>query len=286
MGTEKKPTIGIIGSGWVGGTYMQDFMDRGYGPLCYSLDPAHIANKEKVASCDFVLIAVPTPTTPKGFDDSIIRDVLPLVGEGKIAVIKSSVVPGTTSKLQEEFPEIIILYSPEFLSEATAKKDVAEPFSNIVGMAKDTDTHRKAAEAVLKILPRAPYSAIMTSSEAEIVKYSHNASGYVQIIFFNAMYDIAKSLEVSWENIGKALKADPFISNRYSEPVHKTGRGAGGSCFIKDYKALADTYEKLVGDSIGLDIFRANERKNIELLKASNKDINLLKKVYGDDSVS
>ena len=64
-----------------------------------------------------MFIAVPTPTTPEGFDDSILRGVLPLVKEGKTAVIKSTTVPGTVKRLQKDFPDIFVLHSPEFLSE-------------------------------------------------------------------------------------------------------------------------------------------------------------------------
>jgi len=279
---KSKLKIGVIGSGWVGGSYMKDFANRGFEPICYSLEPKHVGNKEKIADCDIVFIGVPTPTTPKGFDDSIVRDVIKNVGKGKIAVIKSTVTPGTTSSIQNRYPDRIILFSPEFLSEASALKDVAEPFSNIVGIAKNTKKHKEAAKLVHSVLPPAKFSTTVSSTEAEIIKYSHNASGFVQVIFFNAMYDIAQSLKCDWSNIQEAVLADPFISNRYARPLHKTGRGAGGSCFIKDFAALTDCYEKNVGDAPGVAVFRSMERKNIDLLKKSKKDLNLLKGVYGN----
>ena len=40
-------------------------------------------NMEKMKECDIVFIAVPTPSTPKGFDYSIVESVLALVGKGK-----------------------------------------------------------------------------------------------------------------------------------------------------------------------------------------------------------
>lgn len=74
-----------------------------------------------------------------------------------------------------------------------------------------------------------------------------------------------------------------MMSDYYLNPIHKSGRGAGGGCFIKDFKAFADFYENLVGDKNGIDILRSVERKNIELLKKTKKDIHILKQVYGDD---
>ena len=80
-------TIGFIGQGFIGKNYADDFERRGFSVTRYSLEEPYRGNKEKIKECDIVFIAVPTPTTPEGFDDSILRGVLPLVKEGKTAVI-------------------------------------------------------------------------------------------------------------------------------------------------------------------------------------------------------
>lgn len=276
-----KPIIGFIGQGFIGKNYANDFEARGYSVVRYSLEEPHINNKEKIAECDIVFIAVNANTTPRGFDDSNIRSGLSIVGKSKIAVIKSTLLPGMTKTIQKDFPLITVLFSPEFLSEATAAHDAANPFSNIVGVPVDDEMHLDAASKVHEILPKAPFVLTCDSDEAEIIKYTHNVSGYTQIITFNLAYDLAQSLGHNWDNIGKALIADPLISNRYSNPVHKTGRGAGGHCFIKDFAAFANIYEKLVGDIEGVKALRAFEEKNIKLLKDSKKDIDLLDEVYG-----
>ena len=76
-----------------------DFERRGYETVRYSLEEPYIGNKDKIKDCEFVFIAVPTPTTPSGFDFSIVKASIRLVGKGKTAVIKSTIVPGTTVKL-------------------------------------------------------------------------------------------------------------------------------------------------------------------------------------------
>jgi UDPglucose 6-dehydrogenase len=282
METSKK--IGFIGQGWIGKNYADDFEERGFSVVRYAKEPQYEGNKDAIAECDIVLIAVPTPTTPEGFDDSIIRAVLPLVGKRKIAVLKSTIVPGTTAKLQEMFPDITLLYSPEFLSEATAKYDTSNPFASVVGVSKETDMHRSAAEEVLSVLPKAPFSLVCKSTEAEIFKYTHNTSGFIQIIFFNMMYDFATKMGCDWSVIRSAIMSDPFIPNRYSEPVHKSGRGAGGHCFIKDFEAFTRVYtEMLPDDESGSTILRANIQKNIHLLTSTKKDLDLLEGVYGPD---
>ena len=274
--------IGFIGQGWIGKNYADNFEKRGFAVVRYSLEEPHVKNGDKIGECDIVFIAVPTPTTPKGFDASIVEESLALIADKKIAVIKSTMLPGTTKRLQAQNPKITVLYSPEFLSEATAAHDAARPFSNIIGIPEETKKYRAAAEKVLKTLPEAPFSLICDSDEAEIIKYAHNVSGYAQIVTFNLIYDLAHSMGHDWKCIGEALMADPFISNRYANPVHKSGRGAGGNCFIKDFAAFAEFYKQKINDPSGSKMFRALEEKNINLLVRSDKDISVLKNIYGD----
>lgn len=281
MENKKGPLIGFIGQGFIGKNYADDFEKRGFSVVRYALEEPYKKNKDKIADCDIVFIAVPTPTTPDGFDDRIVRDAISLTGVGKTVVIKSTILPGTTKSFQEQYPDRVIFYSPEFLSEATAAQDAAYPFSNIVGSALDDEQHRKEAERVHSILPLAPYTLTCDSTEAEIIKYAHNGSGYIEIIFFNLMYEFAQTYNVNWEPIEQALQKDPFIASRYAKPIHKTGRGAGGHCFIKDFAALRGLYEKKVGDAVGSSVLEAVEKKNIILLKESNKDRDLLEGVYG-----
>jgi len=281
--SETKPLIGFIGQGWIGKNYANDFEARGYKTVRYALEEPYKQNKDKVKECDIVLVAVPTPTTPKGFDPGILEDALTHVGKGKIAVIKSTMLPGTAKRIQEQRPDIVVIYAPEFLSEGTAAYDASHPFSNIMGLPVDDAAHRAAAEQVLAVLPVAPFTQICSSTEAEFIKYSHNMSGYVQIVLFNMLYDAATERGADWSKIQEALEADPYICNRYAKPLHKSGRGAGGGCFIKDFAAFRELYEKIFpGDTISAKTLRAIESKNIDLLLKSGKDIALLKGVYGD----
>jgi nucleotide sugar dehydrogenase len=275
--------IGFIGQGWIGKNYANDFEARGFATVRYALEEPYIANKDKIKDCRITLIAVPTPTTPKGFDSRIVEEALGLIGKGNIAVIKSTILPGTTARFQKDYPDIIVLYAPEFLSEATAAHDAAHPFSNIIGLSEDDEKHQKAAQEVLAVLPEAPFTEVCSSTEAEIVKYTHNMSGYVQIVLFNMLYDLAQQRGADWQNIQKALEADPYIPNRYARPVHKSGRGAGGGCFIKDFAALRELYQKaLPEDTAAINALRALECKNIDLLVKSGKDPELLRGVYGE----
>lgn len=271
--------IGFIGQGWVGKNYADDFVNRGYDVVRYSIEPEYKANKSKIASCDLVFVAVPTPTTKKGFDVSILEDALKNIKT--VAVIKSTIVPGTTVALQKKFPKIKIVHSPEFLVEVSAAHDAAHPDRNIIGIPVDNKEYRDIAKKILSVLPKAPFTLVCKSEEAEIIKYAHNVHGYMQIIFSNILYDLSIKHGGGWDAIKEAIKADPMMSHYYLNPIHKSGRGAGGGCFIKDFAAFLAVYEK-TKDKKGTAVLKALEAKNIELLKASKKDLPTLKSVYGN----
>lgn len=282
-----KKLIGFIGQGWIGKNYANDFENRGYEVVRYGLEEQYKDNRAKIADCDIVFIAVPTPTTPEGFDYSIVKDALGVVGKGKTAIVKSTILPGTTENLQKDFPNISVFHSPEFLTEKNAAHDAAHPTRNIIGITKEDDESRKRAEEVLAVLPEAPIKLICKAREAEIVKYGANVFLYIKIVYANILYDLTKSLDCDWEPVRKSITADPRIGKAHMNPVHETlgflGRGAGGHCFLKDYAAFRQLYTSIAGDDVlGLNVLEAIESKNLSLLIQSGKDIDIVKGVYGD----
>ena len=279
--------IGFIGQGYIGKNYADDFEGRGYGVVRYALEEPYSGNGKKIKDCDIVFIAVPTPTTPEGFDGSTVKSVLRLAGEGKIAVIKSTLVPGTTISLQNEFPSIFVLHSPEFFSRSNAADDAAHPGQNIIGIPVDSKEYRKCANRVLSLLPKAP-SLIVSSNTSEFFKYVHNTSLFSRSLFMNLLYDTALSLGIEWGDIIKAIKQDPLLALQYPDsskwhiqPVHEGGRGVGGDCHIKDFETFSRLFREKVGDEKGERIIEAMKVKNIELLRKSGKDLDLLEGVYG-----
>lgn len=277
--------IGFIGQGWIGSNYADDFEARGYETVRYGLEEQYVDNKDLIQGCDIVLIAVPTPTTPTGFDDSIVREAIGLVGKGKVAVVKSTIVPGTTASLQKQYPDVLVMHSPEFLREASAAYDAAHPDRNIIGIPKETPEYHKAAEKVLAVLPDAPYNKIMSALEAEMVKYVGNCFLYAKVVFMNVLYDMVTSKGADWETVRAAMAKDPRIGESHTNPVHDGGRGAGGHCFIKDFEAFREFY-KAAERKKGDELLRAFVAYNSELLIASGKNADLLAGVYGEDFVT
>ena len=281
--------IGFIGQGFIGKNYADDFERRGLPVIRYALEEPYLQNKEKIKECEIVFIAVPTPTTPEGYDDSIVRAAVEVTSPGTIVVIKSTIIPGTTESIQKQYPDRIVMHSPEFLRVTTAAHDAAHPDKNIIGIV--SEEHRAKAEKVLSVLASATYSSICTAREAEYVKYANNLFLYMKVMFANIFYDLVKADGCDYEEIKKALAADPRIGPSHLTVVHesghqgsKPGRGAGGLCFIKDIAALRQMYEKtLPEDKNGAAVLRALECKNIGLLLESAKDLDLLRGVYGEN---
>ena len=299
--------IGFIGQGWIGKNYADDFENRGYDVVRYGLEESHVKNGDKISDCDIVFIAVPTPTTTKGFDSSILRKVIKFVGNDKVAVIKSTILPGTTKSIQEENKNIYILHSPEFLTMATAAYDAANPIRNIIGVPIEDDVYHQKAKEVLDILPKAHYEKICNAHEAEFIKYGGNNWFYFKVLYINLLYELVEKYKCNWDIIKEAMAADPRIGSSHMNPVHdsgepggharqklpyyelhlnpvhKSGRGAGGNCFIKDFAAFHELYEREIEDEIGKKLLKAMRDKNLKLLIDSKKDLDLLKQVYGED---
>lgn len=275
--------IGFIGQGWIGKHYADEFESRHYDVVRYSLEPQYQMNKDAVKECDIVFIAVPTPTTPAGFDYSIVADALTLVGNGMTAVIKSTLLPGTTEKLQVQFPELYVLHSPEFLVEKTAAYDAAHPNRNLIGIPKQTAIYETKAKAVLEILPKAPYQKIMGARDAELVKYAGNCFLFTKVLFMNMLYDVSAAEGGDWEILREALVHDPRIGESHTNPIHSSGRGAGGHCFIKDFEAFRQQYNEGVANSNGIELLKAMAKLNIAYLVDSGKDTELLQGVYGSN---
>ncbi len=272
--------IGFIGQGFIGKSYADDYEERGYEVVRYDRGQFP-QNKDLIATCDIVLIAVPTPTTPTGFDDSVVREVLALVGSGKIAVIKSTIKIGTTKKMQKLYPDIFVMHSPEFLTEKTAAEDARHPDRNIIGVTDINNQDLKdKAQSVMITLAKAPYELITSAEQAELIKYANNCWFYYKVVFMNTLYDLEQKHSLDHEVIKEALSHDPRIGSTHLDVVHQGGRGAGGHCFIKDF----ETYIAMLKEAGLADqqkVCEAVRDLNIKYLRDSRKNPDLLKNIYG-----
>jgi len=281
VGTVTTQRIGFIGQGWIGRNYADCFETRGYDVVRYSLEEPYVGNRQSILGCRIVFIAVPTPTRPTGFDDSLVVSALENVRSGSTAVVKSTILPGTTERLQDLFPDILVMHSPEFLAEKTAAFDAANPSRNIVGIPKDNPEYRTRAAEVLSLLPRAPFELICAAREAELIKYGANAFLYLKVVYANILHDLARCLDCDYTRVSAMVAADKRIGPSHLKIADDGGRGAGGHCFIKDFEAFIGLYEKAANDPEGLLALESWRDKNLQLLRDSGKNIDLLREVYG-----
>lgn len=284
--------IGFIGQGWIGKNLADHFESRGFDTVRFAKEEPYTKNEAALKEADIIFVAVPTPTTPMGFDDSILRGVLNYAAKGQTVVIKSTVLPGTTDALAKEYPHLYIFHAPEFLREASVRVDIDAPARNIIGIPTphiDDEVWRMRAEQVMSVLPFAPHRSICTAPEAELTKYGGNNFLYVKVVFMNMLHDLAETHGARWDVIADNMKADPRIGTSHMQPVHqyahmdnKVGRGAGGHCFIKDFAGLRHHVEQVRPDDMEtIALLRAFEAKNNRLLKDTEKDLDLLAAVYG-----
>ena len=170
---------------------------------------------------------------------------------------------------------------PAFLREAFAREDVDCPSRNVIGIGADTAAHHAAAAVIEELFPKAKHTMKVSAVDAEFIKYTHNTMGVMMIVYTNILYDLAQTYGVSWDSVKEAILHNPWFPEKYLDPVHKSGRGAGGRCFIKDFAALVESYEaKLPQDEAGLALLHAIEQKNKQLLIDSNKDLDILRETY------
>ncbi len=231
----KNYQIGLVGVGFVGGAVRKYFESKKYKIYLYD-KYKKLGSPEEVNEADVVFVATPTPFLAKGgFDGSSVEAAIKLLKAPKIVVVKSSVVPGFTDSLQKKYPRHKILFNPEFLREVSAYEDFIHPDRQIIGVtARSTD----AADIVMRLLPKAPYQAVMQAAEAEMVKYMANSFLALKVVFANEFFDICGSLNIDYRPVKEAVVKDGRIGNSHFDVFLDSYRGYGGSCFPKDVNAI------------------------------------------------
>lgn len=272
-----KISIGIIGVGMVGtplARYFQEVKgyERGRDLFLYDIDPAK-GFFDDVNRAEVVFISVPTPRFPDGRANlSAVASAFEMLAGPKIAVIKSTVPPGTTEDFQKRYPKHKILFNPENLTERFAWEDFIRPDVQIVGF---TDESLDSAHLVLSLLPKAPFMSpwglntydrtAITATEAEIIKYARNVHFYRKVMFANVLASLAEKMGANYENVRFGMAADHRIGDSHLNVVHGGYRGAGGYCFPKDMDAFIAHLDS-AGLANGAELLRQDRAYNEKLL--------------------
>ncbi|MEY4731254.1 MAG: hypothetical protein RL681_200 [Candidatus Parcubacteria bacterium] len=238
-----KQKVGIVGVGYVGGALRNWFEKNKEHYELFLYDTGKkLGSLREVNQADTVFVSVPTPfhmeavSGKSGYDDSAVVESLERIKDGKTVVIKSTIVPTSTERFQERFPEKTILFNPEFLRAKTANEDFLHPDRQIVGYANEAG--KRAAGDVLRMLPEAPYARIMRAREAEMIKYFNNNFLATRVVFANQMYDICSALGIDYAAVKDGAAQDARIGGSHFDVLHDGYRGYGGACLPKDVRAL------------------------------------------------
>jgi len=246
--------IGIIGRGFVGSA-----VEFGFSAQCgcsaqlksYDIDPKKSKDslEETVNESDFIFLSVPTPSNPDGIDISFLINALSSIKEvnkrsDNIILIRSTIVPGTTKRLQERFSTLNIIFNPEFLTQRSAKYDFINQSRFVLG---GDGLHTKKVAELYRWRFGKTIQVIMTNYEtAEMIKYMNNCFFSTKVSFMNEMKLVAEKCNVDWETAVDGFVSDGRIGHSHIQVPGPDGKcGFGGDCLPKDVKAMLEFSNKI-----------------------------------------
>jgi nucleotide sugar dehydrogenase len=261
--------VGVIGHGFVGTAIVHGFSL--YANIrIFDTDPTRATHSlnEVVNDSDFVFIGVPTPMTQVmggEIDLSIMDKVMEQVshlydGDDTTFIIKSTVIPGTVEKYISQYPNLNIVFNPEFLTERSARLDFINCSRIVIG--GDMGSCKKVEDLYRT---RFPYTKIIKTdvTTAQFIKYMANCFFATKVSFMNEMKQAAIVLDANWHEVMDGFISDGRIGNSHLDvPGHDGLNGFGGKCFPKDLNAFIGLFK-----SIGVDpkVMVSAWEKNLEV---------------------
>ena len=261
--------IGIIGNGFVGSAIAAGFglhtevriYDKNPSKSMHTLD-------ETVNESEFIFVAVPTPMASVtggkidlGIMDAVFEDLNSVNNrDDNIFIVKSTVVPGTVEKYVERYPNMNIIFSPEFLTERAARLDFINTARIVLGGEPDL---LDRVEELFRV--RFPHTKMIKTdlTTAQFIKYMANCFFSVKVSFMNEMLQCAEAAGVNWGDAVGGFITDGRIGNSHIDvPGHDGSRGFGGKCFPKDLNAFIGFFEE---QGVDPAVMSAAWEKNLEV---------------------
>jgi len=267
----KDTKIGVVGQGFVGSAireglnkyYNVETYDKFINSTCGSLE--ELMTKTKI-----IFICLPTPMKKTGACDlSIVQEVISDMNKyasGHIAIIKSTVIPGTTEDLNQQFQNINIIFSPEFLTEANNIKDFQNQNRIILGGDKENTNIVKNMFA--NIFFDIPIVEV-DSKTAEMTKYYINTFLATKVSFANEMKKICDGLKLDHEKVRRLVLLDKRIGRTHLMVPYDNKYGFGGHCFPKDLIALKTQAEQ---NNVDTTMLNATWNKNLKVRPSNQRD--------------
>jgi len=257
----KRYRVGIIGNGFVGESQAFAFSPTAEIRI-YDIDTNKATHTlEEVQQSDFVFVCVPTPMRRDGSQDiSYIENVFDNAIPGPIYIIKSTVLPGTTEKLINQYSDLSVVFSPEFLTERTAKLDMLTQARVIFGGDSKLTAH--VEDLFSQRFMNRHYIHTDTTT-AELIKYMNNTFFATKVSIMNEFKRLSDALGADWSSALYGFAADGRIGDSHLHVPGPDGRmGYGGTCFPKDVNALVTLAREL---NVPLNAIEGGWKTNLEV---------------------
>lgn len=247
--------IGIIGRGFVGGAVQFGFSaNTGCNAevKVFDKNPNRSQNSldEVVNDSDFIFLSVPTPANLDGsvnldiVDEALssVNDII--INKDNIILLRSTMTPGSTAKFQEKYPQLRLVFNPEFLTERSANFDFINQSRYILGGEPEHTT--KVAEMYRWRFGKSISVIETDTATAELIKYMNNCFFATKVSFMNEMKLVSDTCGADWDTAVDGFIRDGRIGHSHlNVPGHDGKLGFGGVCFPKDILAMIDLGEKL-----------------------------------------
>ena len=242
--------IGIIGQGYVGTALKVGFEDY-YNVETYDKYDLSKSTKSSIKRVveftDVIFVCVPTPmrkdgTCYTGIVEEVIREINE-TADGHIVVIKSTVPPGTTDRINAEYTKSTVIFNPEFLTEANFIDDFKNQNRIILG--GDRKGTSKVRQLYSRLFPQA--TIVKTGAKhAEMVKYFTNCFLATKVSFANEMKHICDSIDLDYDKVVEYATYDERLGkSHWSVPGPDGDLGFGGHCLPKDLSAMVNGFDTL-----------------------------------------
>jgi len=240
--------IGIVGQGYVGSAIKLGFQDH-YNVLTYDkfdlAKSTHSKLSDLVEETKIIFVCVPTPmrkdgTCYTGIVEEVIREINE-TADGHIIIIKSTITPGTTDRINEEYSNSTVIFNPEFLTEENFLDDFKNQNRIILG--GDRIGTNKLRQIYSKVFPKA--TIVKTGAKhAEMVKYFTNCFLATKVSFANEMYNVCQQLDLDYDKVVEYATYDERLGkSHWAVPGPDGDFGFGGHCFPKDLSAIINEFE-------------------------------------------
>ena len=234
-----------------------------------------------------MIIATPTnyDIETNKFNTSSIEQSLESIQNSKsnpTVIIRSTIPVGYVNKVQKKFPDLEIIFVPEFLREGRALNDSLYPSRIVIG--SHSEKGKEFAKLLIDASLNKDVQTIYTNStEAESSKLFSNAYLAMRVTFFNELDSFAMSKGLNTKEIIKAVSLDPRIGDFYNNPSF----GYGGYCLPKDTKQLLANFDKVPQKIMEAIIESNSMRKDfigLEIAKLKPKTVGVYKLIMKEGS--